>query len=697
MKGTVHYEVRGRVAVLRVDNPPVNALSSGVRQGLFDGVDRAHEDPAVEAIVVVGDARTFPAGADITEFGRQPDGCGLADVLARMERSERPIVAAMHGTALGGGLETALCCDYRVADRGARLGLPEVKLGLLPGTGGTQRLPRLVGVEAALEMMLDGEPIGAERALALGLVDELVDGDLLEAALAFVERRLERGDGTRKVRHMESRLLTPGLSKVFEDARAWVKKRRRGEHAPVRILEAVEAAVQRADFDDGMRVERELFAKCMAHPQRAAMIHQFFAERAAAKVPDVPRDTPRRTVERAAVVGAGTMGRGIAMSFADAGLPVRLVEVDAHALERAMEAIDRLYRGSVSRGRMAEAEAAARLARIEGTVALGDVADADLVIEAVFEDLALKQTLLRRIEGLVAEDAIVATNTSSLDVDAMAAVLDHPGRLVGMHFFSPANVMKLLEVVRGAATQPAAIATAMALGKRLGKVAVLSGNCPGFIGNRMLGGYTREASFLVEEGATPSEVDRALVDFGMPMGPFAMMDLAGLDVGWRIRQARPRPEGVRYASTVADRLHERGRLGQKTRAGFYRYAEGSRVPIPDPEVEALIEEVAAELGVARAPVDAETIVQRCVFPLINEGARILEEGIALRASDIDVVYRYGYGFPAYRGGPMFHADTLGLAHVLEVIEGFARVHGALWTPAPLLARLAAEGGRFGAT
>ena len=689
MKGTVHYEQRGRVAVLRIDNPPVNALSSGVRQGLADGVSRALADDGVEALVVLGDGRTFIAGADITEFGKpNVPGPDLHSILAAMEGSEKPIVAALHGTALGGGLETALCCDYRVAVDSAKVGLPEVNLGLLPGAGGTQRLPRLAGAAKALQMMIGGAPIGAKDAQQSGVVDAIVEGDLLDGAIAFAEGVLDEGRGTRKIRD----ITPPGDTgeEAFEAAAALAKKRRRGQTAPGRIIACVRQALSGEDFDAGLTRERALFAECMGDPQRAAMIHAFFAERQVGKIPDVPKDTKVAGVERVAVIGAGTMGAGIATCFANAGVEVTLTDKDEAGLDRGLAVVRRNIDKAAKRGKISAEQADERKGRVTGALDLGAVAGVDLVVEAVFEELELKKTLFAELDRTVGPDALLATNTSTLDIDAIASATGRPGSVVGMHFFSPAHVMRLLEVVRGKESSKTAIATAMRLGKRLGKVAVLAGNCDGFIGNRMLAGYGREAAFLVEEGALPQQVDQALLAFGMPMGPFAMGDMAGLDVGWRIRKQRGRPEGRRY-SPLADRICERGRFGQKTGAGWYRYEEGSHTPIPDPEIEALVVATSEELGVARREVGDEEIVQRCIYALINEGARLLGEGIALRASDIDVIYINGYGFPVFRGGPMFYAQQVGLAEVLATVRRFEEVHGDLWTPAPLLVERADAG------
>jgi 3-hydroxyacyl-CoA dehydrogenase len=694
MNDVVRYEALGSVALIIVDNPPVNALSQAVRRGLADGLARALGDATVAAIVVCCRGRTFIAGADITEFGKAPLDPILPEVIRAFDASEKPTVAALFGTALGGGLELALGCNYRVAAPDAKCGLPEVKLGLVPGAGGTQRLPRLVGIQAALDMVTGGSPIGAAEARALGLVDELIEGDLLQGAIAFAERvatvrPLPRARD--RVEHVEAARAAPGL---LEAAEKDLKKRSRGARAPLRCLAALRAAVD-LPFDDGIRRERELILEAFADPESRAMRHVFFAERAAARIPDVPPETETLPVRRVGVLGAGTMGGGIAMVFANAGLPVVLVDREPALLEKGLGIIQKNYAATVKKGRLDAVEMEARLARITTTTSLEDLRDADLVIEAVFEDMGLKKEIFGRLSAICRADAILATNTSTLDVDAIAAEAARPEQVIGLHFFSPANVMRLLEIVRGRATRKEVIATCMKLSKRIGKVGVLVGVCHGFVGNRMLHQYQREANFLIQEGATPEQVDRVLTRFGMAMGPFATSDLAGIDVGWRIRQAKGRPPaGERYFGAVLDRLAEMGRFGQKTGKGVYLYPEGSRTPVPDPEVTAIIEAVAREQGVTRRAVTDEEILERCLYALINEGAKILDEKIALRASDIDTVWINGYGFPAHRGGPMFHADEVGLVSVLARIRQFRETLGAVWEPSPLLVRLADAGGTF---
>jgi 3-hydroxyacyl-CoA dehydrogenase len=693
MASLVDYQRRGAVGVITVNNPPVNALSAGVRQGLVDGLARGLGDPAARALVVIGGGRTFIAGADIREFGKPLVPPDLNEVIAGFEASSKPVVAALHGTALGGGLEVALGCHYRCAVASAQVGFPEVKLGLLPGAGGTQRLPRLIGVEPALQIIAGGDPVRAHRALELGILDTVVDGDLLDGAVAFAERLVAEGRPLRKISAMQDKLrqATPA---VFEAFRRGIERTARGYLAPFKSIESVQAATA-LPFGEGLARERELFAQCMRSPQSRAQIHVFFAEREVAKIPDVGKETPVRSIRSAAIIGAGTMGGGIAMNFANASIPVRVLEVSREALDRGLAVVRRNYSATVERGRLSQADMDRRMGLIQGVASAEEIADADIVVEAVFEEMEVKTQVFALMDRVMKPDAILASNTSTLDIDAMAAATGRPGQVIGTHFFSPANVMRLLEIVRGTRTSPETIATTMELSKTIRKVGVLVGNCDGFVGNRMLAGYLREAEFLLEEGALPQQVDRVVYEFGLPMGPFAMGDMAGLDVGWRIRKGKAagRPRAVRY-SPLADRICEMGRFGQKTGAGWYRYEKGDRTPQPDPEVEALIKNTSKELGIPRRTISDDEMLKRCLYPLINEGARILEEGIALRASDIDIIYVYGYGFPPYRGGPMFWADTVGLDRVVADVAAFHKEHGALWEPAPLLARLAGEGKTF---
>lgn len=693
MSSVVTYHARGNVGLITIDSPPVNALSVAVRQGLLDGLAAGLADDAVAALVLCCAGRTFIAGADITEFDAPPRSPWLDEVIAAFEVSPKPIVAAIHGTALGGGLETALGCHHRVAVATAKCGLPEVSLGLVPGAGGTQRLPRLVGPEAALEMIASGIPIGASRALTLGLVDQIVEGDLTEGAIAFAQSLADRPDRLRRVRDLNDKLsgFDPA---IFDAARTDFRKKRRGFDAPQRAIDCVEIAT-RTDMDEGLRREREIFDGCLHSDQSRAQRHIFFAERTASKIPDVPKDTPVMAIRSAAVIGAGTMGGGIAMNFANAGIPVYLLDASQEGLDRGLAVIEKNYASGVKKGRMSQAQMDATLALIRPTLSYEDLADVDIVIEAVFEEMALKKNVFQALDQVCKPGAILATNTSTLDINEIAASISRPEQVIGLHFFSPANIMRLLEIVRGAKTSREVIATAFALSKTIKKVGVLVGVCDGFVGNRMVHPYIREAMFLLEEGATPAQVDRAIADFGMAMGPHAMSDLAGLDVGWRIRkrQAATRPADERY-SEIADKICELGHYGQKTGRGFYIYDPATRAATPDPEVEALCVAEAERKGVARRAISDGEIVERCIYALINEGALLLEEGIALRASDIDVIYVYGYGFPAFRGGPMCYADLVGVAQVYERVKAFHATHGELWKPAPLLERLAREGGTF---
>jgi 3-hydroxyacyl-CoA dehydrogenase len=686
---SVQLDRRGRVAVLTVNNPPVNALSQHVRQGLREGVRAATSEAEVGAVVIVCAGRTFIAGADITEFGKPPREPSLHEVLDLIEQSPNPVVAAIHGTALGGGLEVALACHYRVAVKSARFGLPEVKLGLLPGAGGTQRLPRVVGVPKALQMIVSGDPIGADEALKAGLVDEIVDGDLTAAGEAFAGRVLAEKRPLKKIRDLDAKLAeVRGKPEVFAEFRKSVARQIRGFRAPENCIKAVEAAVN-LPFDQGLKRERELFGELLTSPESKAQRYFFFAEREAAKIPDVPTDTPSNEVRRAGVIGAGTMGGGIAMNFANAGIPVTVVEVNQEALDRGLAVVRKNYEATASRGRLTAADVETRMGLIRGSTDWSALTDADIIIEAVFEEMPIKKEVFAKLDALAKPDAVLATNTSTLDVNEIASATRRPESVMGMHFFSPANVMRLLENVRGTKSSKTAVATAMAVGRRIGKVPVLVGVCYGFVGNRMLHQRGVQAEKLILEGALPHQVDKVLTDFGFPMGPFAMGDLAGLDVGWRIRKGR----GV--ASPVADRICELGRFGQKTGAGYYRYDKGDRTPIPDTDVEKIIVDVATSMGITRRPISDEEILQRLLYPMVNEGAKILDEKIAIRASDIDVIWVYGYGWPVYRGGPMFWADSIGLRPIRDRLLEWERQTGdAFWTPAPLLARLADSGKTF---
>ncbi|MFT5208972.1 MAG: 3-hydroxyacyl-CoA dehydrogenase [Flavobacterium sp.] len=695
MKGTVHYEKRGEIALLSIDNPPVNPLSSGVRQGLYDGVTSALDDDSVKAIVVTGMHRAFIAGADISEFGAAATaGVGLGDAIKKMEQSTKPIIAAINGTAFGGGLEVALCCDYRIASPKAPVGLPEVKLGLLPGAGGTQRLPRLIGVEAAIDAIVSGSPILAPAALKLGIIDKIAEGDIVEAGIQYAEEIVAAGAVTRKIRDMEDKIASDrGNSEVFEKAAAKLEKSHRNQFAPKQILKCIEAAANSATFDEGIEAERKFFMECMQDPQREALIHIFFAERAANKIPGLTKDVPLIDIHKGSVIGAGTMGGGIAMCFANAGIAVRLHDNEAANLERGIKVIEGNYARTVSRGRLSQTEMDKRMALIIPTENFDDLGDADIVIEAVYENLDLKKEIFTKLDKVMKQGALLATNTSGLDVDAIAACTSRPEFVCGMHFFSPANVMRLLEVVRGEDSSPVTLGTAMALGKRLGKVSVMAGNCPGFIGNRMIGAYSRQASLMILEGATPAQVDKVIFDFGLAMGPFTMSDMVGLDLGWRARKMMGGSNEV--TARIPDELCELGRFGQKNQKGYYQYADGDRTPRPDSIADEVIEKVSADLGFTRKAFTDEEILKRCIYGLVNVGAKLLDEGHALRAGDIDTVYVNGYGFPTYIGGPMWYADQQGLDTVLADIEGFyAETGDESWMPSPLLKKLVAEGKNF---
>jgi len=693
LSGVVSYSADGNVGIITIDSPPVNVLSAAVRRGVQEAVIRGLADDSVAALVLICAGRTFIAGADITEFDRPPENPWLDEVIDVIEGGAKPVVAAIHGTALGGGLETALGCHYRVAVASARCGLPEVSLGLVPGAGGTQRLPRLIGPEAALEMIASGVPVKASEALALGLIDAIVDGDLRDGAVAFARELAAAGKGPRPIRDMSEKLAGVDPA-IFDAARAAYGKKRRGFDSPQRAIDCVEIATQ-TDIDAGLAREREIFQACLDSDQSRAQRHIFFAERAASKIPDIPNDTPVAEIRSAAVIGAGTMGGGIAMNFANAGIPVHIMDATQDGLDRGLATIAKNYASGVKKGRMTQAQMDATMALIRPTLAYGDLADADMVIEAVFEEMDIKKEVFRELDAVCKAGAILATNTSTLDINEIANSISRPEQVIGLHFFSPANIMRLLEIVRGEKTAKGVIVTAFALCKVIRKVGVLVGVCDGFVGNRMVHPYIREALFLLEEGATPAQVDRAIYDFGMAMGPHAMSDLAGLDVGWRIRkrQAATRPACERYCA-IADKICEGGHYGQKTGRGFYLYDPETRASRPDPEVEALCIAEAERNGIARREISDTEIVERCIYALINEGARILEEGIALRASDIDVIYVNGYGFPAFRGGPMHYADTVGVAEVYKRVCAFHGEHGTLWEPAPLLKRLAESGRSF---
>jgi 3-hydroxyacyl-CoA dehydrogenase len=683
---TVH---ESGTAVVTVDNPPVNALSAMVRAALLEAIGRADADPSVKSIVIACAGRTFFAGADIREFGKPPQDPSLPSLIDRIESSSKPVVAALHGTALGGGLELAMGCHARIAEPSAAMGLPEVTLGILPGAGGTQRLPRLIGIEPAMRMIVDGKPVPAAEALGLGLIDA-IDADLRAGALRLAARLAAEGT-LRRTR--ELRVPPPGAPDLFEAEAARLATRQRGFPAPLKALDAVRAALD-LPFEKGMALERAAFTALVASPESRALRHVFFAERSFVK-PRLPAGTQARPVDASAVLGAGTMGQGIALCFAEAGIPVTLIDTDAAGLARADTAIRKFYDGRVKRGLLGREMAERRIGLIDRSSNLADAGNADVVVEAVFEDLAVKQDVFRRLDEIAKPDAVLASNTSYLDLDKIAGVTRRPQDVIGLHFFSPAQIMKLLEVVRGTATSPEVIATGVSLGARLGKFAVPMRNCYGFTGNRMLAQRTREAYFLLEEGATPWQIDRVLFDFGFPMGPFAMGDLAGLDVGWRNRQSRlDRLTPRERSCDILDQLCRIGRFGQKSGRGFYVYDEDRR-GTPDPEVEELIVRHSAAAGRTRRAISDQEILERCLYSLINEGAKILDERIVESAADIDMVWLHGYGFPRYRGGPLFWADGIGAASLVESMSTFARDVGAeYWSVAPLLARMARDGAGF---
>jgi 3-hydroxyacyl-CoA dehydrogenase len=683
----------GNVAVITIENPPVNALSPGVPEGLAVSMETAKADPAIDAIVIVGGGGTFVAGADINEFAKsiaagKGGGPDLTPLLTSIEDSPKPVVVAISGAALGGGLELAMAAHYRVAVPAAQVGLPEANLGIVPGAGGTQRLPRLVGMAKAAEMIVSGQIVKAPAAVELGLIDRLIDGELLPGALAFAAEIAAK----RPLPKTRERALEPKPG-ALDSARDLARKTRRNQTAPLMALEALEAAAT-LPFAEGLKRERELSAKSLTSEQASAMIHAFLAERAVARVPDVPKDTTAYPLRKAAIIGAGTMGGGIAMALANAGISVRIKDTSPEALDRGLATVRKNYANSVAKGRFPQEVMDQRMALIHPQLDYTGFQEADIVIEAAFESMAVKKQLFAEIDKVAKPDCVLATNTSTLDIDEIAAVTSRPEMVIGTHFFSPAHVMRLVEIVRGKATGKRVIATAMALAKTLRKVGVLVGNSMGFVGNRMMFPYMREAQFLVEEGATPAQIDRALYNFGMAMGIFAVDDMGGIDLNWRVQQeyAHLVKPGVRRP-LMLQKLFEMGRYGQKTGRGWYLYDE-NRKATPDPEVEALIDRTATEAGIERRRISDEEIIERCIYVMINEGARILEEGHASRASDIDAIYFSGYGFPAWRGGPMWYADTVGLKKIYEKIEEFHRKHGELWEPAFLLKRLALEGKTF---
>ncbi|HYR34589.1 MAG TPA: 3-hydroxyacyl-CoA dehydrogenase NAD-binding domain-containing protein [Burkholderiales bacterium] len=690
MSEVASYTVRDGVAVITMNNPPVNGLGNALRAGILQGLQRAEQDPQVKAAVLIGAGKAFSGGADIREFGKPREKPDLPDVNDYQDSMKKPLVAAVSGFALGGGLELALACHYRIATAKAQLGLPEVKLGILPGSGGTQRLPRVIPVAKAVEMMTTGNPIPSEAALQLGLVDEIVQNDdLLDAAVVYASKLVAERKPLKRIRDLKAHTDVD-----FKKIREEVAKASRGYPAPLEIVACVEAAVNKP-FDEGRKVERERFAHLVDTSESKALRHAFFAERQTSKIPDVPEDTPTRAVKRAAVIGAGTMGGGIAMSFVNAGIPVTITDSTQEALDRGIQKIRDNYAATVAKGRLKQEEMDKRMALLKPSTDLNQARDADIVVEAVFERMDVKQDLFRKLDAIAKPGAILATNTSTLDVDKIADATRRPQDVIGTHFFSPANVMRLLEVVRGAKTGKDVLATTMKLGKQIKKLPVVSGVCDGFIGNRMLEKYVQQSLFLLDEGASPQQIDGALAKFGMAMGPFTMYDMAGNDIGWEIRKRRAKERPDFVYGKFADRIAEKGWFGQKAGRGWYRYEPGNRKPIPDAEVDQMLAAYRKEMGYKARQISDDEIIERCMYALANEGAHILEEGIALRASDIDMVYLTGYGFPPYRGGPMFYADTVGLDKVLAAIEGFQKGYqGAQWKPAPLLVRLAKEGKRF---
>ena len=694
MKGTVLYEVKDEVAILTVDNPPVNPLSDGVRTGLHESLVKAEEDDSVKGVVLTGNGRAFIAGADISEFGGNVEGIPLNEVFNKLEFCKKPVVAAINGVALGGGLETALCCNYRIAAKTALVGLPEVNLGLLPGGGGTQRLPRLIGPGEALKMMLSGSHVPAKKALEMGIVDKISE-DVVTESIDFIKEMAANNDNHPRVRDKNEKMIEArGNENVLLEAQTMAAKARKGQFAPGQIIKCVESAINIDDFDEGIKKEGEYFLECLLHPQREAMIHIFFGERAASKISDVPKDTKIKDIQKAGIIGSGTMGGGIAMCFANAGIPVHIIDQDEENLKRGVSVIEKNYDFMVNKGRLTAEQKDAVFGLVTSSLNYKDVSDCDIVIEAVYENLELKHEIFKSLDEHVKEGAILASNTSGLDIDSIASVTKRPESVVGTHFFSPANIMRLLEVVRGEATSDETLATIMAIGKKLKKAAVVSLNAPGFIGNRMLFGYTAQANMLLLEGALPHQIDQALESFGLNMGPFRMMDLVGLDLGWRARKLSGQESPLH--AKIGDELCEQDRYGQKNGAGYYNYSEGSRAPNPAPENEETYERISSENGFTRRDISDDEIIDRCILALINEGADILSEGVSQRAADIDVVYINGYGFPIWRGGPMHHANAMGLDVVIEKLEKYREITGSdVYKPSEMLVSLAKNGEKLG--
>ena len=685
----ITYDIKDDIGVITLNNPPVNALSQALRAGLKQAIENAQKD-ASKALVIICEGRTFIAGFDITEFGKPPQAPSLPDIFDTIEASEKPVIAAMHGTALGGGFELALSCHYRCALASAKVGLPEVNLGLLPGAGGTQRVPRLAGVEAALDLITSGKPIPASKAFELGLIDRVIDVDLHQGAIAYTKKLVSGQAELRRVRDIRIDPATVPAD-FFDNYRAKLAKRMRGRTSPQLIVDCVEMAVN-LPMDQGLQKERELFRKCRDSGQSTALRHMFFAERESAKIKGLPKDIAPRDIERVGIIGGGTMGGGIAMCFTNAGIPVTLLEINEEALQRGKDIIARNYSISVKKGKLSEKDAVQRQEMISGTLDYNDLADADLVIEAVFESLDIKKEVFSKLDSVCKQGAILATNTSYLDVNRIAAVTSRPEDVIGLHFFSPANIMKLLEIVQADKTRDDVLATSMAMARKIKKVPALSRVCYGFIGNRMLRQYAQQAQLCMIEGGSPEQIDSVLQTFGMAMGPLAVGDLAGLDIGYKARQGlTDRDKGDPKTYRIADTLVEMGRLGQKAGAGYYKYDPNTRQRISDPDVMGIICKVADDLNVVRKELSDEEILNRHLFALINEGMKILEEGIAQRPGDIDVVYVFGYGFPAYKGGPMHLAETIGLKKVYETICDFRNAYGETqWTPAALLEQLVKE-------
>jgi len=698
MPEVVSYEVRGSIGLIQINNPPVNALSvnKGVLQGLLDAIKSGDHDPQVNAFLLIGGGKNFSGGADISEFGKPkaPGMATLSDLLDYMDTVTKPIVAALSGPTMGGGFELSLTCHYRLASKEAIVGLPEVKLGILPGAGGTQRLPRIIGAEQALELITSGAFISAEKAKSLGIVNEIIDGELLEGSIKWIKRALRSELPVARV--SERSVKTNADPQAFiTEARAVAENKWRGYPAPLRIVECIDAAINKS-FKEGMKIERENIEALIPTDESKSLRHLFFAERHANKVDGISKEVPIAKIQSVSVIGAGTMGTGIAMNFLNVGIPVTIIDTNDETLQRGIDTIKKNYLSTVEKGRLSTEDRDRRVALLQGSTALSSVSESDLVVEAVFEEMAVKKAIFLELDSVAKPSAILATNTSTLDVNEIASVTKRPEQVIGLHFFSPANVMQLLEVVRADKTSKEVVATSMSLAKKIKKIPVCVGVCDGFVGNRMIHTYLREAEYLIEEGALPQQVDHAIESFGFAMGPFRMCDLAGLDIGWAIRKRR-KSEGLvskRYVS-IPDQLCERGWFGQKTGSGYYTYESGSRVPIVNPEVNAIVENASSEKGITRRKIEANEIVDRLMYALINEGSAILAEGVAQRASDIDVIYAAGYGFPRYRGGPMFYAQTIGLSNVVEGIERYSnQAHGEHWQVSPFLSDLVQKNQTF---